>query len=186
MEFFRKKYAGSQADRINRAEAEAQKMAEQLKKTKISGMLVDSFHFSDISLSGVSWIFSRDSVLLVQYCSFFSRAYQIYRTCLCMEIIFSPLFVTDGKGKKQPPAKSASQAKSKASPDAEISISRVDIRIGLITKVQKHPDADSLYVEEIDVGESQYRTVVSGLVNYIPLKEMQVLFWAFCCRCFFF
>lgn len=85
------------------------------------------------------------------------------------------IFVTDGKGKKQQPAKSASQAKPKAVPDAEVSIARVDIRVGLIRKVQKHPDADSLYVEEIDVGEAQCRTVVSGLVNYIPLEEMQVL-----------
>lgn len=33
--------------------------------------------------------------------------------------------------------------------------------------VKKHPDADSLYVEQIDVGEAEPRTVVSGLVNYI-------------------
>ena len=43
-----------------------------------------------------------------------------------------------------------------------------------MAKVQKHPDADSLYVEEIDVGEAAPRTVVSGLVNYIPIEEMQV------------
>lgn len=35
VEAFRKKFAGSQADRIERAEA--QKMTEQLKKTKVSG-----------------------------------------------------------------------------------------------------------------------------------------------------
>lgn len=48
--------------------------------------------------------------------------------------------------------------------------------MGLITKAEKHPDADSLYVESIDVGEPQPRTVVSGLVKYIPLEEMQVPF----------
>ncbi|KAK4759225.1 hypothetical protein SAY87_022356 [Trapa incisa] len=80
--------------------------------------------------------------------------------------------ISYSKGKKQP-IKFASHAKSKAVPDAEISISRVDICVGLITKVQKHPDADSLYVEEIDVGEAQCHTVVSGLVNYMPLEEMQ-------------
>lgn len=37
VEFYRKKFAGSQADRILRAEAEAEKVAEQLKKTKVSG-----------------------------------------------------------------------------------------------------------------------------------------------------
>ncbi|KAK1290446.1 putative methionine--tRNA ligase [Acorus calamus] len=55
----------------------------------------------------------------------------------------------------------------------EISVTRLDIRVGLIKKVQKHPDADSLYVEEIDVGEESTRTVVSGLVKYIPLEDMQ-------------
>lgn len=29
---------------------------------------------------------------------------------------------------------------------------RLDIRVGKIVDVQKHPDADSLYVEKIDVG----------------------------------
>lgn len=61
--------------------------------------------------------------------------------------------------------------------DLPIDISRLDIRVGIITKVQKHPDADSLYVEEIDVGEPTPRTVVSGLVKYIPLEAMQVKFY---------
>lgn len=84
------------------------------------------------------------------------------------------IVVTDGNVKKERPKKSAPESKPKGTAESEISISRLDIRIGLITKVQKHPDADSLYVEEIDVGEGQPRTVVSGLVNYIPIEEMQV------------
>jgi methionyl-tRNA synthetase len=73
------------------------------------------------------------------------------------------IVATDGKGKKN---KSASEK--------DITITRLDIRVGLIKKVEKHPDADSLYVEEIDVGEEQTRTVVSGLVNYISVDELQV------------
>ncbi|KAK1307561.1 putative methionine--tRNA ligase [Acorus calamus] len=100
IEFFREKFAGSQADRIVKEEAKAkkiveQKIVEQLKTTKISDAAT------------------------------------------------------------------------------EISVTRLDIRVGLIKKVQKHPDADSLYVEEIDVGEDSTRTVVSGLVKYIPLEDMQ-------------
>lgn len=53
-------------------------------------------------------------------------------------------------------------------------MARLDIRVGKIVKAEKHPNADSLYVEEIDVGEDKLRTVVSGLVKYIPLEEMQV------------
>jgi len=38
----------------------------------------------------------------------------------------------------------------------------------------KHPDADSLYVEQIDLGEETGpRTVVSGLVNYIAIEQMR-------------
>ncbi|XP_021290707.1 methionine--tRNA ligase, cytoplasmic [Herrania umbratica] len=113
VEELREQYAGSQADRRARAEADAAKTAEQLKKTEISD------------------------------------------------------------GKKQKPT---SAARPKAKPntaETEITITRLDIRVGKIVKAQKHPDADSLYVEEIDVGEAQPRTVVSGLVKYIPLEEMQ-------------
>ncbi|KAL1548421.1 methionine--tRNA ligase [Salvia divinorum] len=117
VEFYREKFAGSQADRIVKAEAEAKKISEKLMEAKIS----------------------------------------------------------DGKTAKKDKTKKSAVAKPKVSApaDAEISISRLDIRVGLIKKAQKHPDADSLYVEEIDVGEPQPRTVVSGLVKYIPLEEMQ-------------
>lgn len=84
---------------------------------------------------------------------------------------------SDKSGKKERPTKSAGEPKTKAAAvEQEVTISRLDIRVGVIKEVQKHPDADSLYVEKIDVGEDQPRTVVSGLVKFIPLEEMQVLF----------
>nr|XP_004663062.1 aminoacyl tRNA synthase complex-interacting multifunctional protein 1 isoform X2 [Jaculus jaculus]XP_044999120.1 aminoacyl tRNA synthase complex-interacting multifunctional protein 1 isoform X2 [Jaculus jaculus] len=70
------------------------------------------------------------------------------------------------KEKKQQP--SAGNADSKP-----IDVSRLDLRIGCIITAKKHPDADSLYVEEVDVGETAPRTVVSGLVNHVPLEQMQ-------------
>lgn len=39
--------------------------------------------------------------------------------------------------------------------------------------VAKHPDADSLYVEQVDVGEAEPRTIVSGLVNYMSIDEVK-------------
>ncbi|KAG1801063.1 hypothetical protein EV424DRAFT_1331944 [Suillus variegatus] len=52
--------------------------------------------------------------------------------------------------------------------------SMIDMRIGHIIDVKKHPEADSLYIEQIDLGEETGpRTVVSGLVNYIPIEEMR-------------
>ena len=48
----------------------------------------------------------------------------------------------------------------------------VDLRVGKIVAVKLHPEADSLYVEQIDVGEAEPRTVISGLVKYIPIDQM--------------
>lgn len=44
----------------------------------------------------------------------------------------------------------------------------LDLRVGLIVKAWRHQEADSLYVEEVDVGETEPRIICSGLVNYIP------------------
>nr|XP_056711278.1 aminoacyl tRNA synthase complex-interacting multifunctional protein 1 isoform X1 [Euleptes europaea] len=70
-----------------------------------------------------------------------------------------------------------------ASDDSKpVDVSRLDLRIGCITTVKKHPDADSLYVEEVDVGEGNLRTVVSGLVKHVPLEQMQNRMGIFLCN----
>lgn len=56
---------------------------------------------------------------------------------------------------------------------AEINLLSIDLRVGVITKVEKHPTADKLYIEEIDVGEAQPRAIASGLVPHYTLEEMQ-------------
>ncbi|XP_074128941.1 aminoacyl tRNA synthase complex-interacting multifunctional protein 1 isoform X2 [Sminthopsis crassicaudata] len=59
-------------------------------------------------------------------------------------------------------------------PDSKpVDVSLLDLRVGCIITAKKHPDADSLYVEEVDVGEKAPRTVVSGLVKYVSLDQMQ-------------
>jgi len=55
----------------------------------------------------------------------------------------------------------------------EVDPSRLDLKVGKILSAKKHPDADSLYLEEIDVGEDKPRTVVSGLADYVPLEELE-------------
>ena len=39
-------------------------------------------------------------------------------------------------------------------------VDMLDIRVGQIVSVSRHPDADALYVEEIDIGEEQPRQVM--------------------------
>ncbi|KAJ2698613.1 G4 quadruplex nucleic acid binding protein [Coemansia sp. IMI 203386] len=67
------------------------------------------------------------------------------------------------KEKKQPTAKE----------ELKIVPSMIDLRVGHIVNVKKHDDADSLYVETIELGEPEPRTVVSGLVRFIPIEQMQ-------------
>ncbi|XP_059166403.1 tyrosine--tRNA ligase, cytoplasmic-like [Physella acuta] len=60
--------------------------------------------------------------------------------------------------------------------------SRLDLRIGKITSVSQHPDADSLYVETVDLGEEQPRTVISGLAGIVPMESLQDRLGVFLCN----
>jgi len=82
------------------------------------------------------------------------------------------------KGKEDKPGKPKGEKKEKPpkekkEAEAPVDIGRLDLRVGHIRKASKHPDADSLYIEEIDCGEEKPRTVISGLVKFIPEAEMQ-------------
>jgi len=49
----------------------------------------------------------------------------------------------------------------------------LDIRVGRIVKVWEHPEAQKLFCEEIDVGESEPRCIASGLRAFYNLHEME-------------
>lgn len=58
-------------------------------------------------------------------------------------------------------------------PTDELNPNRLDIRIGLILSVKIHPNADSLFIEEVDFGPSiGKRTVISGLVGLYPMEKL--------------
>jgi glutamyl-tRNA synthetase len=52
-------------------------------------------------------------------------------------------------------------------------ITALDIRVGQITKVWEHEEADKLFCEEIDVGEDEPRQVASGLRPYMNAEDME-------------
>jgi methionine--tRNA ligase beta chain len=51
-------------------------------------------------------------------------------------------------------------------------ITALDIRVGRITKVWAHEEADKLYCEEIDVGEAEPRKIASGLRPYLSAEDL--------------
>jgi methionyl-tRNA synthetase len=66
------------------------------------------------------------------------------------------------------------QAQAEAAPPddpADRFRSRVCIRVGRIVSVERHPKADKLYVETVDLGGEQ-RRIVSGLVPYYREEEL--------------
>lgn len=54
-----------------------------------------------------------------------------------------------------------------------ITVNWLDLRVGKILTVSKHESAEKLYCETIDVGESEPRSIASGLVPYYSLEEMK-------------
>ncbi len=87
--------------------------------------------------------------------------------------------VSEEEAKKLRQEKKEKKAKAKAKKQpAKVELipspALVDFRVGFIQKAIAHPNADSLYVSTIDMGDPEGpRTVCSGLVKYIPLEEMQ-------------
>ncbi|KAI9328299.1 nucleic acid-binding protein [Zopfochytrium polystomum] len=71
--------------------------------------------------------------------------------------------------KKAEKAPEAAPAPPEGTPEPE----RFDMRVGYIISAKRHPQADTLYVEEVDLGEPTPRTVVSGLVKWMPETELQ-------------
>ncbi|KAJ2365065.1 hypothetical protein H4S02_002007, partial [Coemansia sp. RSA 2611] len=57
---------------------------------------------------------------------------------------------------------------------------KVDLRVGVINSVTKHPEADKLLLLSVDVGEGaqstaaerRYRTIVSGLADYYSPEQL--------------
>ena len=54
-------------------------------------------------------------------------------------------------------------------------VDMLDIRVGQIVSVEQHPDADALYVEEIDIGEEQPRQVRCSPWNNLPASRCHFL-----------
>ncbi|KAF9935924.1 hypothetical protein BGZ67_002869 [Mortierella alpina] len=71
------------------------------------------------------------------------------------------------------------QDKTEQQEEEEDHISKLDIRVGIVRSVSGHPDADSLYIEQVDVGDKEgdqpkeARTIVSGLVRHVPKEYLE-------------
>ncbi len=53
-----------------------------------------------------------------------------------------------------------------------LNISDLDLEVGLIQEVKRHPNADKLYIEKILMADAKIIQVCSGLVGYISQEEL--------------
>ena len=58
-------------------------------------------------------------------------------------------------------------------PDRPIDVSWGDVRVGIILEAHPHPESEKLYVEKVDLGEAEPRTVLSGLAAHMPLEKVR-------------
>ncbi|MCX8196931.1 MAG: methionine--tRNA ligase [Candidatus Micrarchaeota archaeon] len=67
-------------------------------------------------------------------------------------------------------------AKTKELPTGQFSVipeSWLDLEIGQIMSIRRHPSADKLYIEQIRLGGGEERQIVSGLVPYYKPEELE-------------
>ena len=85
-----------------------------------------------------------------------------------------PVVKDNAKKEKKEKKKQAKVPAKVATPPADLpEICKLEFKVGLITKVWVHPDADKLYCEEIDVGEEGGpRQIASGLRPHYSEDEM--------------
>ncbi|PHJ16388.1 trna binding domain-containing protein [Cystoisospora suis] len=74
-----------------------------------------------------------------------------------------------------PTKKAASGGGGKAAADARPveDVTRLKMVVGQVKKVWRHPDAEKLFCEEVDVGEPQVRQIASGLVPYMKPEDLE-------------
>jgi methionyl-tRNA synthetase len=79
------------------------------------------------------------------------------------------------------PEKSAKKAKKSARKDkaeepvCEIEFEdfqKIDLRVGTVREVEKHPDADRLLLVKVDTGDKDLRQVVAGLADYFEPADL--------------
>ena len=71
-----------------------------------------------------------------------------------------------------PKAPTSTDSGSAAPVSDAIDISKLDIRVGVITKAWLHEEADSLFCEEIDIGEGEPRQIASGLRAHYNVDDL--------------
>ncbi|EPT32123.1 tRNA binding domain-containing protein [Toxoplasma gondii ME49] len=78
-----------------------------------------------------------------------------------------------GRAKQSTPGSSKGGAPGADSSRPVEDVTRLCMVVGQVKKVWRHPEADKLFCEEVDIGEPQVRMIASGLVPYMKAEELE-------------
>ncbi|MCL2792828.1 MAG: methionine--tRNA ligase [Spirochaetaceae bacterium] len=68
--------------------------------------------------------------------------------------------------------KSEGKAVEKIEPKEKVFAETVDLRVAKIKDIKRHPEAEKLYIEILDMGNGEERQIVSGLVPFYKEEEL--------------
>jgi methionyl-tRNA synthetase len=77
----------------------------------------------------------------------------------------------ESKNKETKKKASSSQKKKEVASVVSLEPEDVDLRVGKITEIIKHPKADKLFIEQVDMGDKTLQ-IVSGLVDHYTAEEL--------------
>ncbi len=80
---------------------------------------------------------------------------------------------TTSASNSKPASNSTSRANASAAPVTPLTLENLQLEVGLIESVEKHPNAEKLYVEKIILSGGEIRTVCSGLAQHMPMSDLQ-------------
>jgi len=78
----------------------------------------------------------------------------------------------EDRAKQVKAEQSAVKVKAETLPPSEIFSKKIALKTARIVAIEKHPDADKLYIEKLDDGSGVERTILSGLVPFLTEDEL--------------
>lgn len=97
-----------------------------------------------------------------------------FETISAPEILFKPLedeLIEELRNRYAGSQAERNAGSEEKSLEAQFS-AEVSLKVGKIIEIERHPEADRLYVEKIDMGEGVVKQIVSGLVSWYSEEEL--------------
>ncbi len=144
-----------------------------------AGFGVERFAMVIHQISDIRNFYNGDKRFLEQFPHFYDEgltsmlAGESAAADITLEVEEAPAAPADAAADK---TKTEKKQKKKAAPapDGDIDVSKLDIRVGVITKAWLHEEADKLFCENIDIGEEEGpRNIASGLRAHYNLEDLE-------------